>query len=528
MKRYISALLVLILLVTMVPTAAFADSNMTAGDGIKTLIKGWEGLRLNAYKAHPSETYWTIGYGHYGPDIYEGMSITEAQANAYFEQDIKAYEKAVNDWNDEYSLKLTQNEFDALVSITYNFGTAWVETYSGWRLTKYLKTGFKVDDLELADAFGVLCSAGGDILPGLLKRRLCEAEMFLYKRYSSEPAYFVSVRLDANGGTLASGNRVAVYYKDKAYGELPAVSRSGYSLNYWLDTETNKPVYNSSIADKSRILKAVWTSGTVPKTYTLTVNGGSGSGSYRAGDTIKLVPSQPPAGKYFTGWTVSGATASKGADGYYYITMPPNSVTVTAVFKDGCALGANCPSKNFTDVPPSFWAHDDIDRAVGAGLFNGITATKFEPDAVMTRAMLVVVLYRLGGNGEDVSDYENPFNDLREDGYYYDAVMWASKHRIANGDDTGAFRPEDPITREELVTLINRYADRMGYPTDIYQDLGSYTDAASVSPWARESMCWALGAGIIKGVTAKTLCPQDEATRAQVATMLIRFAGGML
>lgn len=528
MKRYISALLVLILLVTMVPTAAFADSNMTAGEGIKTLIKGWEGLRLNAYKAHPSETYWTIGYGHYGPDIYEGMSITETQANIYFEQDIKAYEKAVNDWNDEYSLKLTQNEFDALVSITYNFGTAWVETYSGWRLTKYLKAGFKVDDLELADAFGVLCSAGGDILPGLLKRRLCEAEMFLYKRYSSEPAYFVSVRLDANGGTLASGNRVAVYYKDKAYGELPAVSRSGYSLNYWLDTETNKPVYNSSIADKSRILKAVWTSGTVPKTYTLTVNGGSGSGSYRAGDTIKLVPSQPPAGKYFTGWTVSGATASKGADGYYYITMPPNSVTVTAVFKDGCALGANCPSKNFTDVPPSFWAHDDIDRAVGAGLFNGITATKFEPDAVMTRAMLVVVLYRLGGNGEDVSDYENPFNDLREDGYYYDAVMWASKYRIANGDDTGAFRPEDPITREELVTLINRYADRMGYPTDIYQDLGSYTDAASVSPWARESMCWALGAGIIKGVTAKTLCPQDEATRAQVATMLIRFAGGML
>lgn len=528
MKRYISALLVLILLVTMVPTAAFADSNMTAGEGIKTLIKGWEGLRLNAYKAHPSETYWTIGYGHYGPDIYEGMSISEAQANIYFEQDIKAYEKAVNDWNDEYSLKLTQNEFDALVSITYNFGTAWVETYSGWRLTKYLKAGFKVDKLELADAFGVLCSAGGDILPGLLKRRLCEAEMFLYERYSSEPAYFVSVWLDANGGTLASGNRVAVYYKDKAYGELPAVSRSGYSLNYWLDTETNKPVYNSSIADKSRILKAVWTSGTVPKTYTLTVNGGSGSGSYRAGDTIKLVPSQPPAGKYFTGWTVSGATASKGADGYYYITMPPNSVTVTAVFKDGCALGANCPSKNFTDVPPSFWAHNDIDRAVGAGLFNGITATKFEPDAVMTRAMLVVVLYRLGGNGEDVSDYENPFNDLREDGYYYDAVMWASKYRIANGDDTGAFRPEDPITREELVTLINRYADRKGYPTDIYQDLGSYTDAASVSPWARESMCWALGAGIIKGVTAKTLCPQDEATRAQVATMLIRFAGGML
>lgn len=526
MKRYISALLVLILLVTMVPTAAFADSNMNASENIKTLIKGWEGCVLHAYKAHSSEAYWTIGYGHYGPDVYEGMEISEEQADVYFDQDIKAFEKAVNGWNDKYSLKLTQNEFDALLSITYNFGTAWVETYSGWRLTKYLKSGFDVDDLELADAFGVLCSAGGEILPGLLKRRLCEAEMFIYGRYSSEPAYFVSVRLDANGGTLTSGNRVAVYYKDRAYGELPDVTRSGYSLNYWLDTDTNKPVYNSSIADKSRSLKAVWTSGTTPKTYTLTVKGGSGSGSYRAGEVIKLIPSQP-VGKYFTGWTVSGATATKGSDGYYYITMPPNNVTATAVFKDGCSLGDNCPSKNFTDVPASFWGHDDIDRTVAAGLFNGVTATTFEPDSPMTRAMLVVVLYRLGGNGEDVSDYENPFNDLREDGYYYDAVMWASKYRIANGDDTGAFRPEDSVTREELVTLLNRYADRMGYDTDIYLDLDGYTDASDVSPWARESMCWALGSGIIKGVTSKTLCPQDEATRAQVATMLIRFAGGM-
>lgn len=99
MKRYISFLLAVLMLVTLVPTVAFADAaeaDMKASDNLKLLIKGWEGLRLTAYKAHPSEEYWTIGYGHYASDIYEGMEITLEQADAYFEQDIVGFERGVN------------------------------------------------------------------------------------------------------------------------------------------------------------------------------------------------------------------------------------------------------------------------------------------------------------------------------------------------------------------------------------------------------------------------------------------------
>lgn len=466
MKRCISVLLAVVMLVSIAPVSAFADSNMTSSKKIKDLIKFWEGCVLTAYKAHETEDYWTIGYGHYGSDVYPGMTITEAQANAYFEQDIKAFENAVNRWNDKYDLNLTQNQFDAMVSLTYNFGTSWVEYYgSSWRLARYVQAGFKdgygnrLSDLELADAFGVLCSAGGEILPGLLTRRINEAEIFLYDNYHTDNTNFVYIILDAGAGTV-KGNRVVIYYKGSAYGTLPTASRSGYTLSYWKDSKTGNAIYTSTIADVSRSLVAVWSDGSTPSSV--------------------------------------------------------------------CPLGDNCPSKSFTDVPASFWAHNDIDSAVSSGLFKGISQTTFSPDTAMTRAMLVTVLYRLGGNGEDVSGIANPFTDLNENAYYYNAVLWASEHHIANGFVDGSFMPDTELTREQLATMLHRYANYMGYPTDVYSDIGDYADAHDVGEYARESMCWAVGAGIIKGITSTTISPKSSATRAQVATMLIRFAGSML
>ena len=352
MKRYISFLLAVLMLVTLVPTAAFADAaetDMKASDNLKLLIKGWEGLRLTAYKAHPSEEYWTIGYGHYASDIYEGMEITLEQADAYFEQDIVGFERGVNNTAKKYGLSLTQNQFDALVSLAYNFGPNWVDYNTGWRLARYIQQGFKdragnpVSDLELADSFAVLCSAGGEILPGLVKRRINEAEIFLYNNYSTELTHFVAGVFNANGGTV-SGNRVVAYYKDKAYGSFPNVSRDGYKLDYWKDSGTNQAVTASTIADKTRTLVAVWAGGGAPAstTYKLTVSGGEGSGSYSAGTKIKLVPGATGT-KIFDHWEVTGATASKGSDGYWYVTMPASDVTAVAVWKDGCLFGDNCP-----------------------------------------------------------------------------------------------------------------------------------------------------------------------------------------
>ena len=533
MRRYISFLLAVLMLVTLVPTAALADNEteeMKASDDLKLLIKYWEGVRLKAYKAHPSEEYWTIGYGHYGSDVYEGMEITAEQADAYFEQDIAQFEAAARRINEKYGLNANQNQFDALVSLAYNFGPGWVEANTGWRLARYIKSNFKdsygnpIPDLEIADAFAVLCSAGGEILPGLVKRRINEAEIFLYGSYNTALTNFVVVIIDANGGT-ADGNRVVAYNKDKPYGSLPTASRQGFSLDCWKDSDTGAVLTGSTIADKSRYITAVWSGGIAPETYKLTVSGGEGSGSYTEGTKVKLVPAVS-SGKAFVRWDVTGAGAVLGGDGYYYITMPASDVTAVAVWRAVCPLGDKCPTKDFTDNPVTYWAHNDIDSVIALRLFKGTSGTTFGPDIVMSRCMLITVLYRLEGS-PDVTGYENRFTDVDADGYYYNALLWGSHNNISNGYSDGRFAPDDPLTREQLVTFLHRYANYKGYNTDVYADIGGYADAQQVSPFARESMCWAIGAGIVSGTSATTLSPLASATRAQVAVMFNRFAGGM-
>lgn len=463
MKRYISILLALVMMFTLFPFAAAADSNMQASENVKLTIKSYEGCRLTAYKL-PGEDNWTIGWGHSGPDVSEGMTISETRAEELFNSDIKVFENSVNSWNDQYGLNLNQNQFDALVSITYNFGAYWVEANSGdWRLSKYVQAGFKdasgnrLPDLEIADAFGVLCSSAGSILPGLITRRINEAEIFLYGNYSTENTHFVYAILNPNGGTLTSGNRVAIFYKDQPYGSLPAaVSASGQAPSYWAEMDENgkpvTPITASTIANKNRSLIAVW-------------NG-------------------------------------------------------------GCALGDNCPSKKFTDITPDFWAHDAIDYVVSNNMFNGTTGTTFSPGVVMSRGMIVTVLYRLEGS-PDVSGIENPFSDLA-DNAYHDAILWASANHIANGWQDGTFGANGTLTREQLAVFLHRYANYKGYDTNNYSDIGGFSDAKDVGEFARESMCWAVGEGIINGTTATTLSPKTGANRAQVATMMMRFTGGML
>ncbi len=465
MKRYISFLLAVLMLVSLVPASALADTEeetttMKASEELKTLIKYWEGVRLKAYKAHSSETYWTIGYGHYGPDVYEGMEITAEQADAYFEQDIITFENAANRIIAKYGLDANQNVFDAMLSLSYNFGPSWVETYAGsWRLANYVKSNFKdssgkaIPALEIADAFAVLCSAGGEILPGLVKRRLNEAEILLCGDYSTEFTNYVAVVFDTGGGKLSSGNRVVAYEKGKVYGSLPSASLNGTQLAYWQDESSGSTITAGSVADKVRTVKAVW------------------------GEPV-------------------------------------------------CPLGDKCPSKSFTDVPASYWAHSDIDTVVSAGLFKGTTTTTFGVNDIMTRAMLMTVLYRLEGS-PDVSDCKNRFSDVEEGRFYYNALLWGSHNNISNGYADGTFLPNDTLTREQFVTFLNRYANYKGYDTEVYADIGGYSDAQQVSPFARESMCWAIGAGIVNGTSATTLSPQASAPRSQVAVMFNRFAGGM-
>ena len=249
MKRTISLFLCLILLLTLIPLTAFADPPESVQSGSEKMynyIKNKEGLRLEAYK-NPGETYWTIGYGHCAPDIYEGMVITQEQADEYFRNDIAVFEAYVCKLSERYGYVFTQNEFDALLSLSYNFGSGWVEGYAGsWRLARYVKNGFRsVDPLELADSMSVICSAGGIIYDGLIIRRFEEAKILLYGVYPGDSEScpdFVYIKMDAGGGSIQGGNRVKAYYKDQPYGSLPTASKDGYIFNGWLNALASRNI----------------------------------------------------------------------------------------------------------------------------------------------------------------------------------------------------------------------------------------------------------------------------------------------
>ena len=175
----------------------------------------------------------------------------------------------------------------------------------------------------------------------------------------------------------------------------------------------------------------------------------------------------------------------------------------------------------FTDVQ-GHWATDAIAFVVRENLFNGTSATTFEPNSDMTRAMLVTVLWRL--DGEPAPAAENHFTDVAADTYYTDAVAWAAENEIVTGYSDTTFLPARNISREELAVILYRYARYKDADTEAAADLSAYTDADRVSAYAADAMGWAAETGIINGRTETTLVPQGESTRAEVATMMQRFA----
>ena len=237
MKRCTSFILVLLLVFSLVPFSASAASSMKASANIIEYIKAKEGCRLTAYKLTGEEN-WTIGYGHSDSLVKEGQTITQAEADRLFAKDLKKFETAVNGYIDRYGLSFNQSKFDAIVSLTYNCGTNWVDKGldEGWRIAKYLKNNFKdsngdpIPDQEIADAFGVICSG----IKGLIKRRIEEAKIFLYGDYKGTGSHdFVYVLLNENGGKLTSGNRVVIYTKGQHYSSMPEATKSGYYLDGW-------------------------------------------------------------------------------------------------------------------------------------------------------------------------------------------------------------------------------------------------------------------------------------------------------
>ncbi|MFR8795898.1 MAG: S-layer homology domain-containing protein [Evtepia gabavorous] len=181
-------------------------------------------------------------------------------------------------------------------------------------------------------------------------------------------------------------------------------------------------------------------------------------------------------------------------------------------------------SEQFTDVTETtvgLWAADAVDFAYHFGLVSGVEETKFAPNSPMTRAQLVTVLYRAAGSPE-VTVTTN-FEDLDVGAYYYNAVVWGNVMGVVNGTSDTTFSPNAYVTREQLATILYRYADTMGDNVAVSGNLNAYTDKDKVGSYAVTPMTWAVEHGIITGTTGTTLSPKSTTTRAQVAVMLHRY-----
>ena len=174
----------------------------------------------------------------------------------------------------------------------------------------------------------------------------------------------------------------------------------------------------------------------------------------------------------------------------------------------------------FADVAPASWYADAVQYVYENGMMNGTSDTLFSPDGTTTRAMIVAILHRLEGEPEAEA---SSFTDVAAGAYYADAVGWAAANGIVNGVSETAFAPDDRITREQMAAILYRYAQFKGYDVTASADLGAYTDAAQISAYAAAAMQWANAEGLITGNTGTTLNPKGHATRAEAATILMRF-----
>ena len=184
-----------------------------------------------------------------------------------------------------------------------------------------------------------------------------------------------------------------------------------------------------------------------------------------------------------------------------------------------CHGGVNCPSLTFSDICSDDWFHPYVDYVVSHHLMGGTSDYTFEPESPMTRSMLVTVLWRFEGEPHEGS---NIFVDVPGGQWFTDAIAWAALNQIVGGVGNSQFDPEGNITREQMATILYRYAQKKGFSISARADLSVFPDAGNVSGWAQDAMQWAVGMGYIGGSDG-FLLPGGNATRAQVAAILQRF-----
>ncbi len=434
-------------------------------------------IKLNeGFVKYPMWDYaqYSVGYGTRCEPWEFPDGITEEEADLRLRQMLKGFEETLEKLEEKRQEDFSQQQFDALMSLTMNLGNQWIKEDK--KIYQYVMDGSGYTELEFVNAIGSWASAGGNVLPGLMRRRMDEANMYLNGSYEKGSLRYFGICFNAMQGE--ADKRVAYYMTGEPLGKLMGATRSGYHLEGWYDKASGGTRYTEQTVAPSYgtvTLYAHWAEGELPTE-----------------PTESTEPSQ---------------------------TTEPTETT-TAPETEAPTEPPTVPPVSFSDVRKDAWYYDYVAQAVYEGLFGGVSETQFAPENTMTRAMLVTVLHRLAGKPE-VTD-PTPFTDVQAGKWYDAAVRWAYQTKIVNGIGPTSFGVNGNVTREQLTTMLFRYAQHFGVDTTARAGIDGFDDHGRVSDYAREAIAWAVAEGIVSG-DGVNLMPKGNATRAQCAKMMVVF-----
>lgn len=347
------------------------------------------------------------------------------------------------------------------------------------------------------------------------------------------------------------GSRIVGVLEDKSGAvSLPFIYYDGYHLRGWMANEELYAAGSTVDVPTATTFTATWaigdrmdpypgddsyTDGEITYDFKIHVIQSAGGRispetmNVARGETLSFTV-EASEGYYIKNVLVDGKSVTLDDNGAYQFISVGEDHTITALFAQYTNSGYNSYINKFADVKTSDWFYNNVRFAYTMGLMNGTSATTFSPGDPTARAQFITVLWRMSGSPV-VPGSECRFNDVASGAYYYEAVRWGVANGIINGYSATVFDPNGQVTREQLITMLFRYAknyagdDVAKYDTT---NILGYSDVLQISKGMTQPFQWGIGAKIISGTSATTLTPQGTATRAQVAAILSRYCNSFV
>lgn len=364
------------------------------------------------------------------------------------------------------------------------------------------------------------------------------------------PDTLPTITFDPTEGSIADSAKEQKINISGHLDSLPTASRSGYRLDGWYtEAKGGEEITTDTLFTEDTTVYAQWSKKSSSSSrydgYITIINPKNGEVSVSdtwADEDDKITLTITPDKGYEVdkieivddeGDKID-AKKVEDKDNKYTFRMANCDVTVTVTFKEEGKTTEDTDKEedkddettentdlNFTDVSSSDWFFKGVEYVVDKGIMSGVSENQFDPSGKLTRAMLVQMLYNM--ESRPACDAENAFIDVPVGQWYTDAVIWANDAKIVSGMGEGLFAPNMEITREQMVAMLYNYAKYKGYDVTASADLSTFADNASVSAWAQPAMQWAVAEGYISGMGDNQLAPQGTATRAEIASVIMRF-----